>query len=141
MFAPENKTKEIDFDIFGKNDQSIKGLKLNSPAIIDESSIEMNMVNAISPHIQSLVFTFIFVWSITMITKDTRLSISTLNLLTVVAQFSFIGTAIKQSLSFWNKKDMMNQLVNGFTHLGMFYVFFGLSYFQNIVLSAIDYFK
>lgn len=144
MFAPEKKTKEIDFDIFSKDKkdyQTIKGINLNSPAIIDESSIEMNMVNAINPHIHSLVFTFVLIFTLQILLKDNSLSISMLNLLTIVAKFSFIGTAIKQSLSFWNKKDMMNQLVNGFTHLGMFYVFFGLGYFQDIILSAIDYFK
>lgn len=141
MFAPENKTKEIDFDIFGKKHQSIKGINLNSPAIIDGSSIEMNMVNAINPHIHSLVFTFVLIFTLQILLKDNNLSMSMLNLLTMVAKFSFIGTAIKQSLSFWNKKERINQLVNGFTHLGMFYVFFGLGYFQDIVLSAIDYFK
>ena len=138
MFLPEKKESEIDFDLFDKNRkdyQAIKGINLNSPAVIDDSSIEMNMVNAINPHIHSLVFT------LQILLKDNSLSISMLNLLTIVAKFSFIGTAIKQSLSFWKKKDMMNQLVNGFTHLGMFYIFFGLGYFQDIILSAIDYFK
>lgn len=141
MFAPENKTKEIDFDIFGKKHQSIKGINLNSPTIIDGSSIEMNMVNAINPHIHSLVFTFVLIFTLQILLKDNNLSMSMLNLLTMVAKFSFIGTAIKQSLSFWNKKERVNQVFNGFTHLGIFYIFFGLGYFQNIILSAIDYFK
>lgn len=144
MFAPENKTKEIEFDIFKKSNedyQSIKGINLNSPGIIGSSSIEMNMVNAINPHIHSLIFTFVLIFTLQILMKDNNLSISMLNLLTMVAKFSFIGTAIKQSLSFWNKKERVNQIVNGFTHLGMFYIFFGLGYFQDIILSAIDYLK
>lgn len=143
MFAPENKPQKIDFDIFKKSNedyQTIKGVNLNSPVVINDS-IEMNVVNAVSPHINSLIFTFILIFTLQILMKDNNLSISMLNLLTMVAKFSFIGTAIKQSLSFWNKKERVNQIVNGFTHLGMFYIFFGLGYFQDIILSAIDYLK
>lgn len=142
MFLPEKKESEIDFDLFDKNRkdyQAIKGINLNSPAVIDDS-VEMNMANAITPHIHSLVFTFVLLFTLKILLKDESLSVSMLSLLTLLAKFSFIGTAIKQSLSFWSKKDIVNQLVNGFTHLGMFYIFFGLGYFQDIILSAIDYF-